>query len=1528
LLENLDASFNFRVSEADLDAFFERALRTTGFNCATLADFSQLPAKIDMIPSTPISEEELTRRQNAGIAFAPWHPRQNCVASNDGNGINLNEVVSELSAAVQAESAAWRGFGGNDAEAGKVVLIDTGEASPLPKQPDFAASEPAAAPPNTVADSDVVLARVDYAPANDSRRMAHLYKRRRRQRAIGVKRGAPLAKSAALHQTVAAVVYRTRVDFYVHETASRSEAGSSPTGRGYLAAQAFAPRNRVFACGEQALGGGETVLSFSRTQDIIVPLMSAAVAAASVGGAGPADKPVEPSAGGRARADSRGIVPGGATFMRFRVRLPFRGGIQRPNGTFRRRLFVSTPYVGHKRLRGDDYAANVGANGTGAGPDASAAGAAARRRSAAPRDAVAGPRAPDSARSSKMEVVDEVNAIAGDMTPAAGGVARGQLSAIGHALRTARVAYDREGKPKAAVLLGLSGSGAERSFSTQPVRKLGNGAGEAAGAGAAGTSEPSSSGAAHSAASEPMSARRKRRRRRSRSPTAAQAPLAGDDRAAEGTAAATAPVSKPRVDSTASEPTATEPPSKRARTTFAADTPTADEFWGAYDRGGESACAEIAARAFDKTSGASRRKWVTSCVRWWFRRETGQSSDAMFKKFNSLLVAHFDVDATVASDRTFDSAAEICAFLFGLHNLCWDWSRVIQDTAGGGRGRGRVPGFFSVRRSLLSLHFLLSSCQLSLEQLVSTAAADTSADAAVIEADPAAFRDFAIDCNARGTPQQLLAHLKGVQGSQMLGLDGIPVVRAWSVLVLRAPAITTAYAARAALKLSGAADDTANAVQLLREWLLEARFEQRFLVDSENGTGKVASTNSAYVDRLASALAAAHSSDGSLVRTGALQKRAEVVVGVSRYRVAVSARTAPAPHGLGERDTKVDHAGRRAGSSMQVDSDSADSDYSDSDPDSDSASDSDADGDAAACALRAGDLLSRFVKVYGNAWETARRKTWNIVEPWLRHLHEIDAAGVGKSARDAAFGAATPPAHLCPKDLKFRKPGDRGASGTARNATDSGSAPAMTASATVARWINSCARENLAQIVHPRHNRDTLSRAAQDLAAGLSTVEDNGTLRFMAALKSMATNFERGRYGRVAKLTESSIPTYRATSTVELDEKYDPLAPGETWSLHVDKGVINQDWCAPLRNAVKAPMRRRSCDKHGPHAATRRLSDGGAPAQQGLAEVQATSCTGTCISGRSQGSANFQETMRRFREDLHGQYRSANVEWTFVRDNMGRVTLFVPQKTRKEHGARQYPTDLWPEETVILDPGVAEALSGVNGAGEVVTADLQAKCTAKKLIALEWEHRRLQRTRDLHTENARNGDHGSQLADDRRRLSREQREEKARRCDEHMKNVRRKMKRVRRDYHSRVVGYIVTNYRLALLPKFGAAQMVRRKPRAGGRRREISKRTVVALLNWSHCELRERLVSASARPGVDCTVVISDEPWTSKTCHACGQINSNLGGSRRFECSNTQCGLEIDRDTNGALNIFLRYLTLSSYAPTPARPVRGDVASC
>ena len=71
--------------------------------------------------------------------------------------------------------------------------------------------------------------------------------------------------------------------------------------------------------------------------------------------------------------------------------------------------------------------------------------------------------------------------------------------------------------------------------------------------------------------------------------------------------------------------------------------------------------------------------------------------------------------------------------------------------------------------------------------------------------------------------------------------------------------------------------------------------------------------------------------------------------------------------------------------------------------------------------------------------------------------------------------------------------------------------------------------------------------------------------------------------------------------------------------------------------------------------------------------------------------------------------------------------------------------------------------------------------------------------------------------------------------------------------------------------------------------------------------------AAAAEGGVGArsTVIICEEPDTSKTCGMCGDIHEKLGGNKNFKCPNPSCSYVADRDANGVRYIFARYMTVN-----------------
>jgi putative transposase len=126
--------------------------------------------------------------------------------------------------------------------------------------------------------------------------------------------------------------------------------------------------------------------------------------------------------------------------------------------------------------------------------------------------------------------------------------------------------------------------------------------------------------------------------------------------------------------------------------------------------------------------------------------------------------------------------------------------------------------------------------------------------------------------------------------------------------------------------------------------------------------------------------------------------------------------------------------------------------------------------------------------------------------------------------------------------------------------------------------------------------------------------------------------------------------------------------------------------------------------------------------------------------------------------------------------------------------------------------------------------------------------------------------------------------------------LRTKVKNVVKDLHRKACSWITSNFKYVFLPSFNVSKMVKKE------NRNLYKPTVRSMLALSHFSFKERLISMGKSKG--CKVIICNEAYTSKTCGLCGYLNNDLGGSKLFSCS--KCNLCIDRDYNGARNIYLR----------------------
>ena len=116
------------------------------------------------------------------------------------------------------------------------------------------------------------------------------------------------------------------------------------------------------------------------------------------------------------------------------------------------------------------------------------------------------------------------------------------------------------------------------------------------------------------------------------------------------------------------------------------------------------------------------------------------------------------------------------------------------------------------------------------------------------------------------------------------------------------------------------------------------------------------------------------------------------------------------------------------------------------------------------------------------------------------------------------------------------------------------------------------------------------------------------------------------------------------------------------------------------------------------------------------------------------------------------------------------------------------------------------------------------------------------------------------------------------------------------EVHRQLAKHLASHYDLILIPKFEVSQMIKKA------NRKLASKTVRQMTGWAHYRFRQRLLFKCRQYRTKVAVV--DEAWTSKTCSECGSLHHKLGSNKVFSCP--QCKATMDRDVNGAKNIFLK----------------------
>jgi putative transposase len=111
------------------------------------------------------------------------------------------------------------------------------------------------------------------------------------------------------------------------------------------------------------------------------------------------------------------------------------------------------------------------------------------------------------------------------------------------------------------------------------------------------------------------------------------------------------------------------------------------------------------------------------------------------------------------------------------------------------------------------------------------------------------------------------------------------------------------------------------------------------------------------------------------------------------------------------------------------------------------------------------------------------------------------------------------------------------------------------------------------------------------------------------------------------------------------------------------------------------------------------------------------------------------------------------------------------------------------------------------------------------------------------------------------------------------------------ELHYKTANWITKTYKMIFLPIFESQKMSRK----------LNRTTSRELLYLKHFQFQEILKRLSSKNHAILKIVT--EEYTSKTCGKCGELN-NVKGSKDYVCQH--CNLQIDRDINGARNIFIK----------------------
>lgn len=229
---------------------------------------------------------------------------------------------------------------------------------------------------------------------------------------------------------------------------------------------------------------------------------------------------------------------------------------------------------------------------------------------------------------------------------------------------------------------------------------------------------------------------------------------------------------------------------------------------------------------------------------------------------------------------------------------------------------------------------------------------------------------------------------------------------------------------------------------------------------------------------------------------------------------------------------------------------------------------------------------------------------------------------------------------------------------------------------------------------------------------------------------------------------------------------------------------------------------------------------------------------------------------------------------TLKYESPGRWFMIFPHVKKKEK--------ILPARPIIaLDPGIRTFQTGYDSTGsfsEYGSGDIE------RIFAYGKQMDKIQSKIDKH--------HKEKYEDKKERIKYKN---ERRRHKRQLGFMRNKVQNWMKDAHWKIARDLSSKNDHIMISRFKVSDMVKKLSR------KINSDNVRKMLNWGHFIFRQRLKHKSEE--FNCRVHEVSEHYTSKTCGRCGNIHWNLGSNKNFKCP--YCNFELDRDWNGARNIFL-----------------------